>query len=168
MGNAERPSKRGLVGTALGALPVLELLAIFVSVSALGFLNTLILFVALFALGSWFFRYRLAALAQSATRAMGATSSTGAARAAPVTSDILALVGAGLLLVPGLLTGFAGLALQVGPLRRIIAPRLTGSFGSVVGSVGTRFAPRGDVIDVDVVTSDSTDTRPSTSARELT
>ncbi len=156
--------KSGLVGMVVTALPILELMTFFVLGTSLGFLWTFVLSVALFFLGSWLFRYRLAAVANATASSLVAQDRSGGSK---VSSGLLALVGAGLLIVPGFLTGSAGLLLQFKPVRSLILPRLTGSFGSMVGSVGHRFTPRGEVIDVDIVNTPNTRPRPSTSSPEL-
>ncbi len=154
--------KSGLMGMVVTALPILELMTFFVLGASLGFLWTLVLAVAFFFLGSWLFRYRLAAVANATASTLVTQDRSGGAK---VSSGLLALVGAGLLIVPGFITGSAGLLLQFKPVRSLILPHLTGNFGSMVGSVGHRFTPRGEVIDVDIV--DAPNTRPSTSSPEL-
>ena len=156
--------KSGPVGMVVTALPILELMTFFVLGVSLGFLWTFVLFVALFFLGSWLFRYRLAAVANATASSLVAQDRSGGAK---VSSGLLALVGAGLLIVPGFITGSAGLLLQFKPVRSLILPHLTGNFGSMVGSVGHRFTPRGEVIDVDLVDPPNTRPRPSTSSPEL-
>ncbi|NNF56363.1 MAG: FxsA family protein [Acidimicrobiales bacterium] len=156
--------KSGLVGMVVTALPILELITFFVLGARLGFLLTFVLSVALFFLGSWLFRYRLAAVANAtASSLVGQDHSDGS----KVSSGLLALVGAGLLILPGFITGSMGLLLQFKPVRTLVLPRLTGNIGSMVGSVGHRFTPRGDVIDVDVVPNPDSRPRPSTSSPEL-
>ena len=156
--------KSGLVGMVVTALPILELMTFFVLGVSLGFLWTFAISVALFFLGSWLFRYRLAAVATATASSLVAQDRSGGSK---VSSGLLALVGAGLLIVPGFITGSAGLLLQFNPVRSLILPHLTGNFGSMVGSVGHRFAPRGEVIDVDIVDAPNARPRPSTSSPEL-
>ena len=156
--------KSGLVGMAVTALPILELITFFVLGASLGFLWTLLLAVASFLLGSWLFRSRLAAVANATASSLVAPESSSGSK---VSSGLLALVGAGLLIVPGFITGSIGLLLQLGPVRSLVLPHLTGNFGSMVGSVGHRFTPRGEVIDVDVVSAPHDRPRPSASSPEL-
>lgn len=137
------------MGTAILLLPIAELVALFAVGRALGFVWTVLLLVLLSLFGMRLLRLRVGAIA--ATTLGTVTSEAEVPR--EIASGVLALLGAVLVVLPGFITGAVGLLLQFGVLRALLTSRVTGRFTMVVGSVGNRFAGRGDVIDVDVVDS---------------
>ncbi len=154
--------RSGLVGTAILLLPVAELAALIVVGRALGFLWTVLLFVLLSLFGVRLFRLRVAAIAATTVGAVTADAEV----PREIASGVLALLGAALVVLPGFITGVVGLLLQFAVIRALLTSRVTAPFTTVVGSVGTRFAGRGDVIDVDVVDSGS-NSPPFPSSPEL-
>jgi UPF0716 protein FxsA len=140
-------TKSGILGVTVLFLPVIELVALLAVGNRLGVLNTLVLFVGLSATGAWLLRIRLAGAATALT-----AIEPGADVPRSVASSVLAVVGAALLLLPGFVTAVVGVVLQVGPVRRLVAHRVTSRFTTAVTSVGGRFIHT-DVIDVDLVDS---------------
>ncbi len=143
-------------------LPVLEILALAVVGSSLGFFRTIALFILLSIFGAWVFKARLAALATTAFDPQGASGVP-----AKVGSSVLAILGGGLIMLPGFITGIIGLALQLPPVRAALAHRVSAQFTTTVGTVGGRFGGRGDVIDVDLAQQPE-DPNPFPSSSELT
>jgi len=140
--------KSGLVGVAVLVLPVLELVALVAVGGALGFFRTIALLILAAFVGSWIVRFRMARLALTTATAVQADV---AAVPRAVGSAVLGLIGGVLVLIPGFITSVLGLALQLPPVRALLAHRVSSQFTTTVGSVGNRFGGRGDVIDVDVV-----------------
>lgn len=137
-------TKSGILGVTILLLPVLELVALLVVGGVLGILNTIVVFVGLSVAGAWLLRVRLAGAAASLM-----TNAPAGDVPRSVASSALAILGAALVMLPGFITGAVGLVLQLGPVRNLVAPKVTGQFTATVGSVGGRFV-RADVIDVDL------------------
>lgn len=150
------------MGTAILLLPIAELVALIAVGRALGFWWTVLLFVVLSLFGVRLFRLRVAAIAATTFGAVTPDSEV----PREIASGVLALLGAALVVLPGFITGAIGLLLQFAVVRALLTSRVTARFTTVVGSVGTRFAGRGDVIDVDVVDSGS-NSPPFPSSPEL-
>lgn len=162
--------KSGLVGVAVLLLPILEVVALVAVGNALGVLRTIALFVLLSVVGAWIFKTRLALLA-STSLSQPPDGLAGVPKS--IGSSVLAVLGGALIMLPGFVTAVVGALLQIGPIRSLLAHRVSGQFTSSVGSMGglfgagaNPFTQRGDVIDTDL----APDQRPAKnqSSPELT
>ncbi len=156
---------------AVLALPILEVVALVVVGGALGVFRTAALFFLLSIAGLYVFKTRVV---QLTTRSLDHNADP---NEIPRTlgSSVLAVLGGALLILPGFVTAVVGIALQLSPVRALLAHRVTSRFTTTVGTVGTRFGmqdpfrssgfgtPRGDVIDTDLA-SDPNDRPPSHSS----
>ena len=152
---------------AVLVLPILEVVALVVVGGALGVFRTVALFFLLSIAGLYVFKTRVV---QLATRSLDQNADPNEIPRA-LGSSVLAVLGGALLILPGFVTAVVGIALQLSPVRALLAHRVTSRFTTTVGTVGTRFGmrdpfqssgfgtPRGDVIDTDLA-SDPND-RPS-------
>lgn len=160
-------------------LPMAEVVALIAIGGSLGALRTIALLGLLSLAGLYIFRSRLSQLA-SISLASDADQQTTPRK---IGSAVLAVLGGGLMILPGFVTGAAGIALQIAPLRALLAHLVTSQFTTTVGTVGTRFGMQdqntqfgqqgfgnrhGDVIDTDLA-AEPTDHPPSPSqSAELT
>jgi UPF0716 protein FxsA len=136
--------------------PLLELWVAIQVGSAFGAWITIVALFGLSVLGWYLLKVRSAGAISSAMQSVS--------RGSTITGDDVAdrgvaLLGAGLLILPGFVSGAIGLALQVPLLRMLAAPLVATRLPTNVVSFGTFrqvFNPRGDVIDVDADLKDDT------------
>ncbi|MFW2383306.1 MAG: FxsA family protein [Acidimicrobiales bacterium] len=175
----KKSGKSGLVGIAVLLLPMIEVVALIAVGGSLGAFRTIALLGLLSLAGMYIFRSRVSQLASISLVSDAEQQVT----PRKIGSAVLAVVGGALMILPGFVTGAAGIALQIAPIRAVLSHLVTSKFTTTVGTVGTRFGIQdpyiqfgqqgfgtrhGDVIDTDLA-SEPTDHPPSPSqSAELT
>ena len=120
-------------------VPLVDMLLLTRVSAAIGFMNTLALVVVTGVLGAWLSKREGARAMQRWRQALA----RGELPEDGVVGSVLLLVGSVLLITPGVLTDALGLALLLGPSRRLLArllrPRLSGWFHNRASGGGAAF-----------------------------